>query len=261
MNELSGKVVVVTGSTQGVGEAVALACARAGARGVVVCGRNESRGRAVEQQLIELGAEALYVPCDLGEEADCRRVIAECDAKFGAVDGLVNAAADTNRGTVESTTVELWERQFRINVRAPFLLVQEAVRVMRREGNGGSIVNVLSVAAYCGMDNLVSYSATKGALATLTKNLANGLRRDRIRVNGIKLGWTNTPNEHVVQKLQGSGDDWLERAERESPFGRLIRPDDVAELCLFLLSERSGIVTGSNIDYAQRVMGAIPPGN
>ncbi|MCH7728847.1 MAG: SDR family oxidoreductase, partial [Planctomycetes bacterium] len=141
----------------------------------------------------------------------------------------------------------------------PFVITQEAVRVMRREKIAGSIVNILSVAAYCGLDILVSYSSTKGALSTFTKNIANGLRKDRIRVNGINLGWTDTPNEHVVQAKQGSPDDWLEAAERESPFGRLLKPDDVAGLCAYLLSDESGIVTGSNIDYSHRVMGVFPP--
>ncbi len=130
---------------------------------------------------------------------------------------------------------------------------------MKREKIAGSIVNILSVAAYCGMPILVSYSTTKGALATFTKNTANGLRKYRIRVNGIYLGWTNTPAEHVVQKKQGSPDNWLEIAEKKSPFGRLLDADDVARMCTFLLSEESGIMTGSNIDFAQRVMGLFPP--
>jgi NAD(P)-dependent dehydrogenase (short-subunit alcohol dehydrogenase family) len=175
------------------------------------------------------------------------------------VDGLVNAAADTTRAALEEATPEFWDYQFAVNVRAPFLLMQEAVRIMRRENIAGSIVNILSVAAYCGMDILPAYSATKGALSTFTKNTANSLRTHRIRVNGINLGWTDTPNEHVVQKQQGSPDNWLEIAEETSPFGRILKPDDVARLCVYLLSDDSGIVTGSNIDFAHRVMGVFPP--
>lgn len=130
---------------------------------------------------------------------------------------------------------------------------------MRRENIAGSIVNILSVASYCGLENLVAYSSTKGALRTFTKNVANGLRTHCIRVNGINLGWTDTPAEHVVQKKQGSPDNWLEIGEQNSPFGRLLKPNDVARLCLYLLSDESGILTGSNIDYSQRVMGFFPP--
>jgi NAD(P)-dependent dehydrogenase (short-subunit alcohol dehydrogenase family) len=171
----------------------------------------------------------------------------------------VNAAAETSRGTLVETTVETWDYQFAVNVRAPFILAQECVRLMRRENIAGSIVNIQSVNAYCGQHDLVAYSCTKGALATLTKNLANGLRESRIRVNGINLGWTDTPAEHLVQRAQGSPANWLEIAERESPFGRLIKPDDVARLCLYLLSDESGVLTGSNIDYSQRVIGFYPP--
>jgi len=130
---------------------------------------------------------------------------------------------------------------------------------MQREKIAGSIVNILSVAGFCGMDILCSYSTTKGALHTLTKNNANALRRHRIRVNGINLGWTDTPNEQVVQKSQGSPEDWLVEAEKASPFGRLLKPEDVGRLTSYLLSDESGILTGSCIDYSQRVMGVFPP--
>jgi NAD(P)-dependent dehydrogenase (short-subunit alcohol dehydrogenase family) len=258
MSRLDGKVIVTTGGTQGIGEAVALHAARNGAAGVVLCGRQEDKGKAVAAAVEKLDCAAEYVRADLSQVEDCRRVIRRCDERFGRIDGLVNAAADTNRGTLEETTVEFWDYLFAVNVRAPFVLTQEAVRIMKRENIAGSIVNVLSVAAYCGMDILVAYSSTKGALQTFTKNIANGLRRDRIRVNGINLGWTDTPGEHVVQRMQGSPPDWLETAERTSPFGRLLKPDDVARLCMYLLSDDSGILTGSNIDYSQRVMGVFP---
>ncbi len=259
MSRLDGKVVVVTGGTQGVGEATALLAAERGASGIVICGRNEEAGEKVVNAIEPKGARGHFVRCDLSNVDDCRNVIRECDERFGRIDCLVNAAADTNRGTLEDTTVEFWDHQFAVNVRAPFLLIQEAVKVMRREKIEGTIVNVLSVSKYCGMPNLVSYSSTKGALSTLTKNVANCVRQDRIRVNGINLGWTDTPGEHVVQAKEGSPDNWLETGEGTSPFGRLIKPLDVARLTLYLLSDESGILTGSNMDYSQRVLGFFPP--
>ena len=259
MTRLEGKVILATGGTQGIGEAAALHAARNKAAGVVICGRQQDKGRAVAARLEALGCEAEFVRADLSVVDDCRHVVRRCDERFGRVDGLVNAAADTNRATLEETTVEFWDSLFAVNVRAPMILTQECVRIMKREGIAGSIVNILSVAAYCGLENLVAYSSTKGALRTFTKNVANGLRKDRIRVNGINLGWTDTPAEHVVQRKQGSPEDWLEIAEQKSPFGRLLKPDDVARLCLYLLSDESGILTGSTIDYSQRVMGFFPP--
>jgi len=259
MGRLTGSVIIVTGGTQGVGEAVALHCADTGAAGVVICGRQDDKGTAVAAAIEQRGCAAEYVQADLSIVEDCRRVVHRCDERFGRVNGLVNAAADTNRATLDETTVEFWDYQFAVNVRAPFLLTQECVRIMRREQIAGSIVNILSVAAYCGMSRLTAYSSTKGALSTFTKNSANALRGDCIRVNGIHLGWTDTPNEHVVQRQQGSPENWLELAENASPFGRLLKPDDVARLCVYLLSDESGILTGSNIDYSQRVMGFFPP--
>ena len=259
MSRLDGKVIITTGGTQGIGEAIALSAARSGAAGVVVCGRQADKGAAVAAKVSELGSRGEYVPADLAKEDDCRHVVRHCDEQFGRVDGLVNAAANTNRSTLDETTVDFWDLLFAINVRAPMLLTQECARIMRRESISGSIVNILSVTAYCGLPNLVAYSTTKGALSTFTKNVANGLRQDRIRVNGINLGWTDTPAENVVQLEQGSPENWLELAEQASPFGRLLKPSDVARLCLYLLSDESGILTGSNIDYSQRVMGLYPP--
>ncbi|MDH3231728.1 MAG: SDR family oxidoreductase [Alphaproteobacteria bacterium] len=250
------QVFVVTGSTQGIGESIALALAREGAAGVVICGRNEANGARVKASVEGLGAAAEFVPADLGNPEDCRRIIAICDRRFGRIDGLVNAAGLTDRGTIDDTSLELWDRMFAINTRAPFLLMQEAVRVMRREGNGGAIVNIVTMSSHGGQSKLTAYCASKGALATLTKNVAHAVRFDRIRVNGINIGWTATPNEHRIQLAEGQPEDWLARAEAEQPMGRLIAPEDVANLTLFLLGPASGVMTGSVIDCDQMVMGA-----
>jgi NAD(P)-dependent dehydrogenase (short-subunit alcohol dehydrogenase family) len=259
MSDLTNKTIIITGSTQGVGEACAIDAAKNGAAAIVITGRNQERGNAVCSEIKSLGCESIFVAAELDNVDQCRQIVAACDERFGRVDGLINAAADTNRGTIEETTVEFWDYQMNVNVRAPFVLTQECVRIMQREKIAGSIVNILSVAGYCGLDILCSYSTTKGALHTLTKNNANALRRHRIRVNGINLGWTDTPNEQVVQKSQGSPEDWLVAAEKASPFGRLLKPDDVGKLTSYLLSDVSGILTGSCIDYSQRVMGVFPP--
>ena len=139
MPMLDGKVIIATGGTQGVGAAVAIHAATNGAAAVVVCGRQEERGREVQARIEQLGSAAEFVTADLSKVEDCRRVVQQCDERFGRVDGLVNAAADTNRGTLDQTTAEFWDYQFAVNVRAPFLLTQEAVRVMRRERIAGVV--------------------------------------------------------------------------------------------------------------------------
>jgi NAD(P)-dependent dehydrogenase (short-subunit alcohol dehydrogenase family) len=183
-------------------------------------------------------------------------VVRVCDEKFGKVHGLVNAAGITDRGTLEDTTVELWDRVFNINVRAPFILTQDVVKMMKRNNSGGSIVNIISDTSHGGAPYIMAYSAAKGALATLTKNNAHALRFDHIRVNGVNMGWTLTPHEEMVQKGMGKGDNWLEEAEAQMPFGRLLRPYDIAYIVTFLLSDQAEMVTGSVIDYNQNVIGA-----
>ncbi len=252
---LDGKVVVVTGGTQGLGEGIARHLAHLGAAGLVICGRNRERGAAVRDALEDEGCAAEYVAADLAREADCRDVIAAADARFGRADGLVNAAGLTDRGTIDDTSVELWDTMFAVNARAPFILIQEAVRVMKREGRGGSIVNITSVAMHCGQPFLTAYSASKAALATLTKNVANAVRTDRIRCNALNIGWMDTPNEHLVQKAMGKPDDWLAIAEDEQPFGRLIKPLDVARMTAFLLGDGAAMMTGALVDFDQRVVG------
>ncbi len=253
---LKGGIFVVTGSTQGVGEAVALRLAEAGAAGLVICGRNRAQGERVAGAIERVGAAAEYVAADLADPEACRRVVRACDDRFGRVDGLVNAAGVTDRGTIDDTSVELWDRMFAINARAPFVLMQEAIRIMRREGKGGAVVNIVTMSSHGGQPKLTAYCASKGALATLTRNVAHAVRFDRIRVNGVNIGWTATPNEHAIQLAEGQPEDWLARAEAAQPMGRLISCEDVANICLFLLGTASGVMTGSVIDCDQMVMGA-----
>jgi NAD(P)-dependent dehydrogenase (short-subunit alcohol dehydrogenase family) len=249
---LDGKVVLVTGSTQGLGAAIAARAAALGAAGVVVTGRDRERGERVVEGL---PAEGFFVAGDLAREADCRAIVAACAERFGRLDGLVNAAGQSTRGTLERTSVALWDLLFAVNVRAPFLLTQEAARLMRRGGRGGSVVNIVTMASHGGEPVLMAYSASKGALATLTRNLGYALQPDRIRVNGLNIGWTATEGEHGVQTGTGQAADWLEDADASRPFGRLLRPGDIAPMATYLLSDAARMVTGSVIDFDQTVHG------
>jgi NAD(P)-dependent dehydrogenase (short-subunit alcohol dehydrogenase family) len=246
---LDGQVVVVTGSSQGLGAAIAARVAQLGAAGVVVTGRDRERGERVRDSL---GTDAVFVAADLAVEADCRALIAACAERFGRLDGLVNAAGLSLRGTLDDTSVELWDLLFAVNVRAPFILIQEAARLMR---GGGSVVNIITMASHGGEPVLTAYAASKGALATLTRNLGYSLQPARIRVNGLNIGWTATEGEHGVQTGTGQAADWLAEADASRPFGRLLRPEDIAPAVTYLLSDAARMVTGSVIDFDQTVLG------
>ena len=254
--QLDGKVAVVTGGTQGLGEAVARLFAERGVRGLVICGRNAERGRAVAADLARQGCRAEFVRADLAVMDDTRAVMAAADRAFGRVDVLVNAAGITDRGTLFDTSPELFDRMFAVNTRAPFFLMQDAAKIMRRERIEGAIVNILSMSAHGGQPFITAYSGSKGALATLTKNAAFSLMPWRIRVNALNIGWMNTPGEDRIMRLNhGAEDGWLEKAAAAQPFGRLLEPVEVARACAFLASAESGLMTGSIIDFDQSVLG------
>jgi len=254
--QFSGKIAVVTGGTQGLGEAIARLFAARGAAGLVICGRNAERGATVAAAIERQGVPTRFVVADLAHVDQCRRVIATADTMFGRLDVLVNAAAITDRGTILDTSPALFDTMFAINVRAPFFLMQEAAKMMRRDGIQGTMVNIQSMSAHGGQTFTIAYSAAKGALETLTRNVAFSLLPDRIRVNGLNIGWMDTPGEDRVQRLyHGVGDAWLAEAERKQPFGRLLKPAEVARAVAFLASEESGLMTGSCIDFDQQVLG------
>lgn len=252
----AGKHALVTGGTQGLGEAIARALVCEGAAGVAVVGRDVVRGERVAAELTRLGSDGVFLRADLRDPASCAEVAAEAAQRFGCIDGLVNSAASTARATLDETSVEMFDDMFAVNVRAPLLLMQAVIRDMRRCGAGGSIVNVLSMSVYGGQPHLAAYAASKGALATLTKNVAYAHRFERIRVNGLLLGWTDTPNEDAVQReVHDQPKDWLARAEAAAPMRKLAKPGEVADLVTLLLSDRGGVMTGALIDYSQDVPG------
>ena len=250
---LDGAVITITGSTQGLGAAIARRAAALGAAGIVVTGRDRERGEAVRDAL---DCEAVFVPAALEDEAQVRGIVRAAGERFGRLDGLVNAAGLSTRGTLDDTTAELWDRLFAVNVRAPFLLIQEAARLMRAAGRGGSVVNIVTMASHGGSPELMAYAASKAALAALTRNAGYALQPDRIRVNGLNIGWTATEGEHVVQTGEGEPEDWLAEADAAAPLGRLLRPDeDIAPMVTYLLSDAAKMVTGSVMDFDQTVHG------
>lgn len=254
---LDGKIVLVTGSTQGVGAAIAAAAARSGVAGILLTGRDSARGAKVAGRIRALGPETHFIPADLAAPDAPARIVRECLDRFGRIDLLVNAAGLTDRASFLDADLDLWAKLFDVNARAPFFLMQAAIRAMRERGEGGAIVNSLSMNAHCGTPELAVYSATKAALATLTRNAANAHRKDRIKVNGINMGWVATDGEKLMQaETLGRGPEWIAEAAADLPFGRMVSVEEVANLAVFLLSDASGPMTGALVDQEQWVVGA-----
>ena len=254
--QFKNKVIVITGSTQGSGAETAKLIASRGAKAITICGRNEKNGIKVKSEIETFGTKCIFVKADLENLKDCKKIISKTDKKFGTINSLINCAAYTGRGTILSTSQKEFEKMFNVNVRAPFFLMQDTIKIMIRDRVKGTIAHVLSVAAYSGMPFLAAYSPSKAALGIMIKNVANAVSGHQIRVNGINLGWTDTPAEHDVQKKYHKGKkDWLKKAEKKVPFKRLNKPIDVARMLAFLCAEESGLMTGSLIDYDQTVVG------
>jgi NAD(P)-dependent dehydrogenase (short-subunit alcohol dehydrogenase family) len=249
---------LVTGGAQGIGFAVAKQLAQEGCKAIALVGRSQEKGAVAVAELEKLGAEAIFISADVSDPADCSKAVETAVKRFGPINGLVNAAASSARGSLLETTPELFDFLFNTNVRGPFFLMQGVVRHLLDAKQPGAIVNVLSMSAHAGQSFLTPYSTSKGALAILTKNVASSYRKNRIRCNAVLPGWMDTPGEALVQKnFHNAPDDWLEKAEASQPMGQLVKPHQLAVLVTYMLSPQSGVMTGSLVDYDQNIAGVI----
>ncbi len=255
----AGTRAIVTGGGQGLGLAIARRLVAEGAAQVVLAGRDELKGAAAVDELAAAGATAQFIRADLAQIEDCFRLVDEAAAAMGGANALVNAAAACDRGGLLDTTPEIWAKLMDTNARGPFFVMQRFAEHALARREPASVVNILSMVIHCGQSFLAPYTASKAALAALTRNLAQAHRRDRIRFNGIACGWMDTEGEDATQRRwHGAGDDWLAKAEAAQPFGQLVKPAEVAGLASYLLAPEAGVMTGAVIDYDQHVEGAYP---
>jgi len=255
---LDDRIVLVSGGTMGVGAATAIAAAHAGAAAVVVSGRKPESAPKTLRSIEAAGAQALYVQADVADVDQAMNSVRSTIDAFGRIDCLVNAAAVVERGSLLETTPEFFDWHVNVNLKAPFFTMQAAVQDMLTRGAPGSIVNILSISMHVGQTFLAPYVASKGGLAHVTKNAAHAHRFDRIRINGVNIGWTLTEGEDLIQrKAHAAEDGWHDEAAAKLPMGKLGQPDEIADFIVFLLSDRSGVVTGSIIDWDQNVIGAL----
>ena len=253
---LRDKVMLVTGSGTGIGEGMARRFVAEGAL-VMIHDRVRDAAQAVAA---DLGDRAAFIVADLEHPAIPAELIEQTVAHFGRIDGLVNNAAVKTRGGIEETDFAAFDQNVAVNLKAPFFLIRAAIPHFRKQG-GGRVLNIGSINAYCGEKNQCIYSAIKGALMTLTRNLADAHGPENIHVHQINPGWVLTPGERALKASEGLPDDWPSRLPVEfAPAGRILSPDDVAWAAVYLLSDEAAIINGAVLDLEQYPMiGRNPP--
>ena len=255
----AGKTCVVTGGTQGLGFAVAELMKARGAQAILLVGRNVAKGEAAAASLDGDGCSVSFLSADLSSTEGTELVVSTVDERYGTVHCLAACAAATWRGTVWNTSGEMWDEMLALNVKTPGLLITGLAKIMKREGVRGSMALVGSIAHHGGIGELFPYVVAKHGLEAMVRHAGYSLRMERIRVNLINPGWMDTPAEHDVQKkFHDAPDDWLEKAEAGQPFGRLLKPQEVARGICFMLSDESGMMSGASIDFDQTMPGQGP---
>lgn len=250
---------LITGGAQGLGLAIAERLIAEGCGRVVLADRNLALAEEAAARLSGDGVSVHAVGVEMGAPESVASMVGAALARMGRVTALVNAAADCGRGSVLDTTPEVWDRIVGVNARGPFFAIQHVAKAAIAAGHPAGIVNIQSVTAHCGLSFLSPYVMSKAALSGLTKNAAHALAGHGIRVNGINVGWMDTPGEDATQRaFHGRSAGWLAAAEAEQPFGQLVKPEEVAWQVALFLSPSSGVVTGTVMDFDQRVIGAYP---
>lgn len=240
--KLSGRVAIVTGAASGIGRASALTFAREGAQ-VIAADIDEQGGKETVARILDQGHEAFFVRTDVSSDVEVKRMVEETIHRWGRIDILFNNAGIVLAKPLEETTEQEWDRVMSVNVKGAFLAAKHVVPHMRRKG-GGAILNTGSIASFTGQLGTPVYTASKGAIALLTKSLALDLGRDRIRVNCLCPGITDTPmlREHLGHGAEGEAR--IRARLSRVPLGEILKPEDVARAALYLLSDDSLGITG-----------------
>jgi 3-oxoacyl-[acyl-carrier protein] reductase len=245
MSDLKGKVAVVTGASKGIGAGIAKSLSAAGAAVVVNYASSKEGADRVVADIKAKGGKAIAVKGDVGKAADVTRLFDETRKAFGAVDVLVNNAGVYKFETLDEITEGEFHRQFNTNVLGTILATQEAARHFGPDG--GSVINISSVASVSAMPTASVYSATKGAVDAVTRVLAAELGPRKIRVNAIAPGGVETEGLHTIGVM---GSDLEKTMIAGTPLGRLGQPDDIARVAVFLASDDSAWLTGERLTAA-----------
>jgi len=243
---LQDKVILVTGSTTGIGEAIARRVIAEGGA-VMIHGRDAERGTALAA---ELGASVRFIEADLADPAALPSLIEATVKVFGRLDGLVNNAASVARNDLLHTDAAFFDKMIAVNVRAPLLLIRAAYPHLKQ--SQGCVLNIGSINSYSGESQLLAYSISKGGLMTLSRNLADALCYDGIRVNHFNVGWVLSPNEYKQKIADGLPPDWPEHIDPVyAPSGGIMAPEKIAAAAVYWLSDESRPISGSVVELEQ----------
>lgn len=245
MFDLQGKMAVVTGAGSGIGAAIARVFAASGAH-VAVVDRDEAAARQVADEIAAARGAATAYTCDVSQPASVEALFSAVTAAHPRIDVLVNNAGIAHVGTVETTTPEDLDRLYRVNVFGVYLCAHAAVPIMLRQG-GGVILNMCSVAALVGITDRFAYSMTKGAVLTMTRSIAADYVKRGIRCNCICPGRVHTPfvDGYLAKNYPGREKEMMQTLSEYQPIGRMGRPEEIAQLALYLCSDEASFVTGA----------------
>ena len=239
----TGRTVIVTGGGSGIGQAIAMLF---GARGAWVAILDLASADATVHAITDAGGTAVHLPCDVSKQDDVSRAFGDIHARFGPLDVLVNSAGVAHVGTVEQTTEADLDRIYAVNVKGVYNCLKAGVVAMK--GRGGAILNVASVAATVGIADRFAYSMSKGAVLTMTLSVARDYVHQKIRCNCISPARVHTPfvDGFLARNYPGREAEVFDQLAKTQPIGRMGKPDEIAELALFLCSDAASFITGSN---------------
>ena len=243
---LKDKVVIVTGGTSGIGAAISRAVVSEGGK-VLITGIVEAEGKAL---VAEIGSAAALSISDLVDPASPKKIVADCLAAFGRIDSLVNCAAIFDQSNIKTLTYENFQKMMQVNLTAPLFLIQACFPELKK--NKGAVLNIGSVNAHAGEANLLAYSTSKGAMVTMTRNLANANGVNGVRINQINPGWILTDREKKMKVEQGMPDGWWKTLPKSDvPFGTMSTPEQLAAGCIYWISDESIPFTATVLDLEQ----------